>query len=442
MQIPKPGQKTIPLKDWRRFLRVADWFERTVEQGNGTRPPSYGQSLIVKTPEDGIDARDGTTISSATCIKCVAAETSTPGERTIHETDEELVVYNPENHDVPGEIYVKTTLSPNGTRYVDMQTEGLTISLKGDDNQDVTFPQYGVGTARGSLGLGPGFVDSRTTYSESHFGSLDDHFVVNLGDEIVIPKSTPTTRSSTPGTMATARPEKCLASNAGILSDLTGYSFGLKPKPVEPAITNALYLPDDFTLYPFLPGFVAMSSVLEIDDVYTIMAMQDLRGPWWAKATEDFDHSAYAPDSSSYVSIACNPCSRPVTLSDAIDGGNVRVYDGIDLTPEITFEVRCEHRPGRAPNILTDNVFPYSIPNVQINQLWPTLDGLAQYDDPIGTVKMWNLSSASIPQGWQQVSGSSGRFLKAANTWSVSGTFGMAGAVNSSMDVILIERFE
>ena len=33
---PQVGQKTIPLKDWKRFLRVADWFERT----HGHRPPS------------------------------------------------------------------------------------------------------------------------------------------------------------------------------------------------------------------------------------------------------------------------------------------------------------------------------------------------------------------------------------------------------------------
>ena len=130
MPIPKQGQKTIPLKDWRRFLRVADWFERTHEQGNGTRPPSYGQSLIVKTPEDGIDARSDTTISSATCIKCVAAETSTPGERTVHETDEELVVYNAEEYDVPGAIFVKTSLSPNGTRYVDRQSPERRYELK------------------------------------------------------------------------------------------------------------------------------------------------------------------------------------------------------------------------------------------------------------------------------------------------------------------------
>lgn len=119
MPIPTPGQKTIPLVDWKRFLRIADWYERTIEQGKGVLPATYGQSLIVKTPEDGIDARSGTTISSATCIKCVAVETATPGERTVHETDEELVVYNAEEHDVPGEIFVKTTLSPNGTRYVD-----------------------------------------------------------------------------------------------------------------------------------------------------------------------------------------------------------------------------------------------------------------------------------------------------------------------------------
>ncbi len=119
MTIPTQGQKTIPLKDWRRFLRVADWYERTHEQGNGTRVPSYGQALLVKTPVDGIDARVDETISSATCTRCVAAETSTPGEKTIIETADTLVVYNAEEHDIRGEIFVKTVLSPNGTRYVD-----------------------------------------------------------------------------------------------------------------------------------------------------------------------------------------------------------------------------------------------------------------------------------------------------------------------------------
>ena len=36
MPIPQPGQKTIPIKDWTRFLRVADWFDRT----HGHQQPS------------------------------------------------------------------------------------------------------------------------------------------------------------------------------------------------------------------------------------------------------------------------------------------------------------------------------------------------------------------------------------------------------------------
>ena len=87
MAVPTLGQKTIPLVDWKRFLRVADWFERTIEQGKGVSRPTYGKALIVKTPEGGIPGRDGETIFSATCIKCVAAETATPGEKMIHETE-------------------------------------------------------------------------------------------------------------------------------------------------------------------------------------------------------------------------------------------------------------------------------------------------------------------------------------------------------------------
>ncbi len=144
MPTPQPGQKTIPIKDWNRFLRVADWFERTVEQPPpGALRPTYGSSMIVKTPAGGIDARVGTTLSSATCIKCVAAETAIPGEKTLHETDEELVVYNTETADVAGDSYVTTTLSPNGTRYVEwgggIHIGKLDAALDFDDATGVTF---------------------------------------------------------------------------------------------------------------------------------------------------------------------------------------------------------------------------------------------------------------------------------------------------------------
>ena len=120
MPKPTPGQKTIPLNDWNRFLRVADWFERTIEHGKGVLRPTYGQALIVKTPEGGIKARIGDTIYSATCIRCIAAEAETAGEKTIHETDEELLVYNLDTSEVPGDSYVKTNLTANGTRYAEI----------------------------------------------------------------------------------------------------------------------------------------------------------------------------------------------------------------------------------------------------------------------------------------------------------------------------------
>ena len=143
--MPTPGQKTIPLKDWNRFLRVADWFERTVEQRPpGALRPAYGSNMIVKTPEGGIDARVGTTLNSATCIVCIAAETATPGEKTLHETDEEVVVCNIDTSDVPGDSYVNTALTPKGTRYVgsrgevqqvvtDFRVTGVTLQIKTRD---------------------------------------------------------------------------------------------------------------------------------------------------------------------------------------------------------------------------------------------------------------------------------------------------------------------
>ena len=120
MPIPTLGQKTIPIKDWKRFLRVADWFERVIEHGAGVLPTNYGQTLIVKTPAAGIPARNGTTIISKTCIKCVAAETATPGLKTIHETGEELSVSNLDTAAVSGDAFIKTALSPNGTRYAEL----------------------------------------------------------------------------------------------------------------------------------------------------------------------------------------------------------------------------------------------------------------------------------------------------------------------------------
>ena len=111
---PREGQRSSPLKDWRRFLRVADWFERTVEHGKGVLRPVYGNGVIVKTPAAGIAAREGTDLYSATCTLCAIAETSTAGQRLIHETDTEIVVYNSYLYAIAGSLYVTTGLTEGG----------------------------------------------------------------------------------------------------------------------------------------------------------------------------------------------------------------------------------------------------------------------------------------------------------------------------------------
>ena len=136
MTIPQPGQKTIPLADWKRFLKVADWWDRVYgHRPPGALRPAYGHDVIVKTPAAGIDARVGDTISSATCTRCVLAETTTAGERDVHEdTDDEIVVYNMETAPIPGDIYIETGLTDKGARYAKFSGQILHGKLDGDLN--------------------------------------------------------------------------------------------------------------------------------------------------------------------------------------------------------------------------------------------------------------------------------------------------------------------
>jgi hypothetical protein len=78
--------------------------------------PTRGSDILVKTPAGGIAARAGTTIFSAVCTRCV--ETSFADEKTILETDEPLVVFNIYPDAVTEEVFVITSLTASGTRYV------------------------------------------------------------------------------------------------------------------------------------------------------------------------------------------------------------------------------------------------------------------------------------------------------------------------------------
>ena len=79
------------------------------------RAPLRGD-IVVKTPPDGIPARCGTTIYSATCTRCI--EAGNADEKTILDTDEEMIVFNLYPDAVAGAVYVVTSLTACGTRYV------------------------------------------------------------------------------------------------------------------------------------------------------------------------------------------------------------------------------------------------------------------------------------------------------------------------------------
>ncbi len=92
-------------------------------EGFRRRPPvsqdlaPAGQDIIVKTPVAGIDARNGTTIYSAACTRCIEVD-GTSSTKTLVETDEELRIYNLYPDAVTGEIYAITSMTLHGTRYV------------------------------------------------------------------------------------------------------------------------------------------------------------------------------------------------------------------------------------------------------------------------------------------------------------------------------------
>ncbi len=90
-----------------------------------------GQTIIVKTPPGGIDARDGTTISSAVCTRLIEIDAAS-STKTLVETDEELRVYNLEPAAVAGDTYVTTGITLHGTRYVGLPSASHWAKLDAD----------------------------------------------------------------------------------------------------------------------------------------------------------------------------------------------------------------------------------------------------------------------------------------------------------------------
>jgi len=95
----------------------ADALEGFRRQPETPSPPKFfGTDMVVKTPTGGIEARSGTTLKSAICTRCI--ETTDAEEKTLIETDEQIRVFNLYPDAVTGSVYVITSLTVCGTRYV------------------------------------------------------------------------------------------------------------------------------------------------------------------------------------------------------------------------------------------------------------------------------------------------------------------------------------
>ncbi len=101
--------------DHNAMAAAADMYRRGPDAAPQRQTP---KDVIVKTPVGGIAARDGTTIYSELCTVCVETSDGTAGERTIADTDETVEVFNIYPDAVTGEVYVPTSLTIWGTRYV------------------------------------------------------------------------------------------------------------------------------------------------------------------------------------------------------------------------------------------------------------------------------------------------------------------------------------
>jgi hypothetical protein len=113
----RTGQKWRPpsAADENAKAAAADAYRRGPDVIPQLQAP---RDMIVKVPSGGIDARDGMTIYSAWCTRCVETPTGTAGQKTLVDTTETVEVYNIYPEAVTEGVYVPTSVTIWGTRYV------------------------------------------------------------------------------------------------------------------------------------------------------------------------------------------------------------------------------------------------------------------------------------------------------------------------------------
>ena len=101
-------------------------FRRSPGRPQDRKP--VGQHILVKTPEGGIQARDGETIYWEWCKRCI--QRNAGSEKEIVETDEQLIVFNTLEQAVAGDVYVMTGLTECGVRHVLLADVGGTTTIR------------------------------------------------------------------------------------------------------------------------------------------------------------------------------------------------------------------------------------------------------------------------------------------------------------------------
>ncbi len=165
-------------------------FRRQASQPQDKAP--IGQTVLVKTPEDGIPARDENTIFWVKCQRCI--ERYTADEKEIVETDEEIIVHNLFLEAVAGDTYVPTSLTEGGTRYASQADGVIAFTLTEDmDNTtdgeasvtmhktwDATTEAYTGSEAGVVLSIGGAFDDALSgAYGEGRIRPGNDRLVID-----------------------------------------------------------------------------------------------------------------------------------------------------------------------------------------------------------------------------------------------------------------------
>lgn len=127
--LPRAGQAAIPISEWRRFVRVADWWDRTHGQLTGVTPEPATGHIIVKTPAGGIAARTAgppALIASALCDRYFEVPDSAGYKvlkaATYGGSAQQIRVYNLSSTAVGASKYVTAAKTANGTWYVVMES--------------------------------------------------------------------------------------------------------------------------------------------------------------------------------------------------------------------------------------------------------------------------------------------------------------------------------